>query len=70
MIKELDVVALTVDLPDHGLEKGAIGTVVWVYPNQACEVEFLDVQGYTVALVILTFAQVRPLSASEVAAKR
>jgi len=53
MIEELDTVALTEPLPDHGLAKGAEGVVVMVYGNhQAYEVEFLD-GPRTVALVTL-----------------
>ncbi len=54
MIEELDTVALTEPLLDHGLAKGAEGVVVMVYGNhQAYEVEFLD-GPRTVALVTLT----------------
>src|SRR5882672_12798173 len=42
--RELDVVELTEDLPQHGLSKGSRGTVVEVFdqPEQAYMVEFID----------------------------
>ncbi len=43
MIKELDIVALTHDIEEHGLLKGSHGTVVHCYKNgQGFEVEFVD----------------------------
>ena len=43
MIKELDIVALTHDIEEHGLLKGSHGTVVHRYKNgQGFEVEFID----------------------------
>ncbi len=38
-IKLLDIVAITVDLPEHNLWRGQVGTVV--------EVEFSDREGHT-----------------------
>ena len=47
-IKLLDVVALTVDLPEHNLWQGQVGTVVEVLAHgNAFEVEFSDSNGYT-----------------------
>jgi hypothetical protein len=47
-IKLLDVVALTVDVPEHGLSRGQVGTVVEVLKNRtAYEVEFSDRNGRT-----------------------
>lgn len=47
-IKLLDVVALTVDLPDHNLLRGQVGTVVEFLKNGAAyEVEFSDRNGRT-----------------------
>ena len=40
-IKLLDVVALTVDVPEHNLSRGQVGTVVEVLKN-GYEVEFSD----------------------------
>jgi hypothetical protein len=47
-IKLLDVVALTVDLPDYNLWRGQVGTVVETLANgTAFEVEFSDRDGRT-----------------------
>jgi hypothetical protein len=46
MIKELDVVALTRNIPEHGLPKGSQGAVVHCYNDeQAFEVEFVAKSG-------------------------
>ena len=43
MIKELDVVILTRDIAEHGLEKGNQGAVVHCYEDgEGFEVEFID----------------------------
>ena len=47
-IKLLDVVALTVDLPEFNLWRGQVGTVVEILANgKAYEVEFSDREGRT-----------------------
>lgn len=47
-VKLLDVVALTVDLPQHNLWRGQVGTVVETLANgSAFEVEFSDRSGRT-----------------------
>jgi ribosomal protein L21E len=47
-IKLLDVVALTVDVPEHNLWRGQVGTVVELLKNGAAyEVEFSDRNGRT-----------------------
>jgi hypothetical protein len=46
--KLLDVVALTVDLPEYNLLRGQVGTVVELLANGAAfEVEFSDSKGQT-----------------------
>lgn len=45
----LDVVALTVDLPDRGLVSGQVGTVVEALADNTLEVEFNDDSGQTYA---------------------
>ena len=48
MIKLLDVVALTVDLPEYNLWRGQVGTVVEILAGgTAFEVEFSDRDGRT-----------------------
>jgi len=47
-IKLLDVVALTVDLPEYNLWRGQVGTVVEIFAGgTAFEVEFSDRNGRT-----------------------
>jgi Domain of unknown function (DUF4926) len=47
-IKLLDVVALTVDLPEYNLWRGQVGTVVEILAGgSAFEVEFSDREGRT-----------------------
>ena len=66
-IKELDAVALTGDLPAHGLKRGDVGTAVLAHGNgRAFEVEFVGYDGHTVAVLTLERAQVRPLRANDV----
>ncbi len=49
----LDVVALTQDLPQHGLVRGQVGTVVELLSPGVFEVEFADDAGRTYAMVSL-----------------
>ena len=66
-IHELEAVALTLDLPAHGLVRGDVGAVVLVHGGgTAFEVEFVGYDGHTVALVTLERSQVRPLRANDV----
>jgi hypothetical protein len=47
-VRLLDVVALTVDLPEHNLRQGQVGTVVEILAHgSAFEVEFSDSNGRT-----------------------
>ncbi len=52
-IRLLDVVALTVDLPDKGLLRGQVGTVVETLSPDIFEVEFSDDQGHAYAQLAL-----------------
>ena len=66
-IKELDAVALTGDLPKQGLKRGDVGTAVLVHGDgEAFEVEFVDYDGHTVALLTLEHSQVRTLHAGDI----
>ena len=68
MIKELDNIVLTVDLPQHGLTAGDIGSVVMVHTrNEGYEVEFMTLDGETLAVTSLMAAEVRPISHKEIA---
>lgn len=58
-LKQYDVVALTVDMPDESLWSGQVGTIVEVYNDgEAFEVDFADRQGHTYGLVTLYPQQV------------
>jgi hypothetical protein len=56
-IKQHDVVTLTEDMPQHGLVRGQVGTIVEQYSPDAFEVEFVDNSGHTYALVTLKSRQ-------------
>jgi len=70
MIRELDCVVLTTDLPEHGLKRGDIGAVVLAHGGAGFEVEFVTLGGETVAVVSLTADQVRPVGRREIATAR
>ncbi|MEI2611763.1 MAG: DUF4926 domain-containing protein [Candidatus Promineifilaceae bacterium] len=71
MIKELDRVILRSDLPEHSLKKGDIGTVVLVHGlGKGYEVEFVSLDGETVAVVSLLEGEVRPIGRREIAHAR
>ncbi len=52
-IKLLDVVALLKAIPAENLKKGQVGTVVEVFSDEDFEVEFVDKQGRTIAMLPL-----------------
>jgi hypothetical protein len=67
MIREHDRVVLTADLPSEKLARGDVGTVVHVYQGgTAFEVEFVALDGETVAVVTLEQAQIRPVEHREI----
>lgn len=67
MIRELDSVVLTADLPEYGLRAGDVGTVVLVHHNgEGYEVEFVALDGETMAVVSLFPAQIRPIGQREI----
>jgi len=70
MIKELDNVVLIVDIPEHGLKKGDVGTVVLLHDSRGYEVEFMTLGGSTLAVVSLSSNQVRPVGSREIAQAR
>ena len=66
-IKEHDRIVLTADLPGEKLTAGDVGTVVHVHRDgKAYEVEFVSLDGETVAVVTLERAQVRPVQRREI----
>ncbi len=56
-IKLLDVVALTEDIPERGLRRGQVGTVVELLGPGVFEVEFADNEGRTYATLSLQAKQ-------------
>jgi len=71
MIQELERGGLTTDLPEYGLKQGDIGTVVMVHQGgQGYEVEFITLDGETVAVVSLLADQLRPIGQREIAQAR
>ena len=66
-IRQHDRVVLRADLPDEKLAAGDVGTVVHVHRGgTAYEVEFVALDGETVAVVTLERAQVRPVERREI----
>lgn len=62
MIKLLDTVALTMDLPEYNLWRGQVGTVVEILADgKAYEVEFSDREGHTYESVGLRPDQIMAL---------
>ncbi len=56
-IHVLDVVAVTEDIPDRGLLREQVGTVVEVLGSDTFEVEFADNEGKTYAMLPLKASQ-------------
>jgi hypothetical protein len=70
MIRELDSVVLACDLPEHGLKRGDVGAVVLVHAGAGYEVEFMTLDGETLAVVSLRDEQLRPIGRREIAHAR
>ncbi len=71
MIRELDAVVLECDLPEHGLKRGDVGTVVLVHGDGGgYEVEFIALDGETVAVTTLSTGQLREVGGGEIAHAR
>ena len=60
-LKLLDVVALTEDVPQYGLRRGQVGTIVEILDSDVFEVEFVDNSGRTYATVSLRGGQLMVL---------
>jgi hypothetical protein len=65
--KLLDAVALVTDIPEHHLQRGQVGTIVEVLSEDAFEVEFVDNEGLTYALLPLHAEQLLVLHYEPVA---
>lgn len=60
-MKLLDVVALLQDLPELGLHRGNVGTIVEEYEPNVFEVEFSDTTGKAYAIETLNSSQLMVL---------
>ncbi len=67
MLQETDIAVVTVDLPEYGLKAGDVGTVALVHGRGGYEVEFMTLDGETVAVTSLEAAHVRPVARRDVA---
>ena len=65
MIRNLDTVVLTRDLPEHCLRRGDVGAVVHDYATDAYEVEFVTGGGATLAVLTLEGDVLRSLAPSD-----
>ena len=55
------------EIPEQGLKTGDVGTVVHVYKKgEAFEVEFVTLDGETVAIATLVASQIRPVQRKEI----
>jgi hypothetical protein len=71
MIKELDRVVLTETIPQEGLERGDVGTVVFVHEDgRAFEVEFFTLDGQTAAVATVEASHLRPVSGRDISHAR
>lgn len=70
MLNELELVALTRDLPEHALKAGDIGTIVLVHERPGYEVEFTTVLGETVAVISVEADDVRSVGPNEISQAR
>lgn len=67
MIKEHDRVVLKTDVPSERLKAGDVGTVVHIHRGgEAYELEFMTLNGETVAVTMLLASQVRPVGPREI----
>ena len=60
-IEVLSVIALLQDLPEEGLVRGQVGTIVEIWAPGVYEVEFSDDNGRTYAMVALKAGQLMRL---------
>ncbi|HEX9774564.1 MAG TPA: DUF4926 domain-containing protein [Actinomycetota bacterium] len=66
----LQTVVLARDVPEHGLRRGDLGTVVERYEPDGLEVEFVTGSGRTQAVLTLRIDDVRPVEERDVIAVR
>ncbi|WP_255772860.1 DUF4926 domain-containing protein [Dyadobacter pollutisoli] len=67
-INEFDKVVLAENIAELGLEIGDVGTVVMTHQNgKGFEVEFVTLDGKTIAVETLFLHQIRPVRQGEIA---
>ncbi len=67
MLRGHETAVLAHDLPEYGLKSGDVGTVVMIHSSGGYEVEFMTLDGETVAVASLASDQVRPIAPREIA---
>ncbi len=67
MLSDYSLVKLVVDLPEENLKAGAVGVTLMSYAAvpPPYEVEIMDADGGTLALVTLTETQLSPVTEAE-----
>lgn len=71
MLNELDLVALTCELPKYNLTAGDVGTVVMVHEGgKGFSVEFANFKGATIVIATVRAEDVRALHEREIANAR
>ena len=67
MIRELDMVVISRDIPEYGLVQGDIGVILHIYDDaNGIEVEFVSGEGNTVGVMTLTLDDVRTIKNDEI----
>ncbi|MDP8239702.1 MAG: DUF4926 domain-containing protein [Candidatus Hatepunaea meridiana] len=70
-MEEFDLVVLTKDIPKAKLKSGDVGTIVMVYNDGAgYEVEFITLDGETLAVETLSSSQIRSIGHREMSHTR
>lgn len=67
MFQESDLVVLTHDINDKNLKEGDVGVIVGSYKNgKAFEVEFVNANGESLAVLTLSNQDIRPMAHKEI----
>jgi hypothetical protein len=63
---ENDIVVLTVDVPEHGLKAGDIGTVLKNREDGKYDIEFTALNGTKIVVITMAATHVRPVEGNEI----
>lgn len=67
MVRELDTVVVTRDIPERAIIAGDIGVVAHLYADdRSAEIEFVSGEGATIAVETLPLTDIRPVGAREI----